>query len=231
MTIKGVLFDFSGTLLRVEATASWLTAAAEALGVVLSEAEVAAYARRLEEVGALPGGSTPREVPPRLRSVWERRDISPELHRSAYTQLTRQVELPHPGLPAALYERHMLPAAWQPYPDTREVLRSLSERGAPVAVVSNIGWDLRPVFRAHGLDRYVDAYALSYEHGCQKPDAELFRLVCAALDLPPADVLMVGDDRRNDGGAARLGCAVHLVEHLPVPQRTKGLLPVLDRVG
>lgn len=39
---------------------------------------------------------------------------------------------------------------------------------------------------------------------------------------------MVGDDRRDDGGAAALGCAVHFVDHLPVDRRPGGLLPVLE---
>ncbi len=39
---------------------------------------------------------------------------------------------------------------------------------------------------------------------------------------------MVGDDRRADGGAANLGCAVHFVEHCTVAERPDGLRPVLD---
>jgi putative hydrolase of the HAD superfamily len=42
---------------------------------------------------------------------------------------------------------------------------------------------------------------------------------------------MVGDDRRADGGAANLGCGVHLVEHRPVTERPDGLRPVLDLIG
>jgi hypothetical protein len=38
---------------------------------------------------------------------------------------------------------------------------------------------------------------------------------------------MVGDDRRADGGAAAIGCAVHFVDHLPVDLRPDGLRPVL----
>jgi putative hydrolase of the HAD superfamily len=130
----------------------------------------------------------------------------------------------------ALYDRHMRPAAWRPYPDAAEVLRALRERGIKVGVVSNIGWDLRPVFRAHGLDPYVDGYVLSYEHGIQKPDPRLFKTACAALGVEPRDVLMVGDDRRADGGAAALGCGVHFVDHLPAAQRPDALRPVLDLV-
>ncbi|MES4903965.1 MULTISPECIES: HAD-IA family hydrolase [unclassified Streptomyces] len=231
MTIKGALFDFSGTLFRIEPTESWLRAALDATGTAVPEEDVPRYARRLEDAGALPGGAPPRAVPPHLAEVWGVRDRSAENHRAAYTGLAREVRLPRPELYDALYDRHMAPAAWRPYPDAAEVLGELRRRGVRIAVVSNIGWDLRPVFRAHGLDEFVDAYVLSYEHGVQKPDLRLFRMACDALGPAPADTVMVGDDRRADAGAARLGCQVHLVDHLPVEQRPEGLRPVLELAG
>lgn len=230
--MTAVLFDFSGTLFRIESTESWLRAVLDQAGLTLAEAELTRAARALENAGALPGGTAPGvPMPDEVAAVWEVRDESAELHRSAYTGLSRLVPLPDPALHDALYERHMSPAAWQPYPDAAEVLRTLRERGIGVGVVSNIGWDLRPVFRAHGLDPYVDAYVLSYEHGVQKPDPRLFKTACAVLGVEPRDVLMVGDDRRADGGAAALGCGVHFVDHLPVTRRPDGLRPVLDLVG
>lgn len=230
MAIKGVLFDFSGTLFRIEPARDWLRAVLDARGSSLPEAELAWYAEQLAAAGALPGGSSPQRMPPALADLWETRDESAERHRAAYTGLARQVELPDPGLYDALYERHMTPDAWRPYPDAGDVLRTLRERGVGIAVVSNIGWDLRPVFRAHGLDGWVDAYALSFEHGVQKPDVRLFRSACEALGKDPGEVLMVGDDKYADGGAANLGCAVHFVDHLPVEERPAGLRPVLGLI-
>jgi putative hydrolase of the HAD superfamily len=229
--MAAVLFDFSGTLFRIESTESWLRAVLDEAGLTLTEAELTRAVRELESVGALPGGVAPRvSMPEELAAVWGVRDESAELHRAAYTGLSRLVPLPDPTLHDALYDRHMLPAAWEPYPDAAEVLQALRERGIKVGVVSNIGWDLRPVFRAHGLDPYVDVYVLSYEHGIQKPDPRLFKTACTALGSEPGDVLMVGDDRRADGGAAALGCAVHFVDHLPAAQRPDALRPVLGLV-
>jgi HAD superfamily hydrolase (TIGR01509 family) len=230
--MAAVLFDFSGTLFRIESAESWLRAVLAEAELSLAEPELLRAAQALESVGALPGVSSAMQpVPDELAALWEIRDKSAELHRAAYTGLARQVPLPDPALHDALYDRHMAPAAWAPYPDASEVLRTLRERGIGVGVVSNIGWDLRPVFREHGLDPYVDTYVLSYEHGIQKPDPRLFATACAALGADPADVLMVGDDRRADGGAAALGCGVHFVDHLPVARRPDGLRPVLDLVG
>lgn len=228
--MTAVLFDFSGTLFRVESTESWLRAVLAETGHILPEPELLRTARALEEAGALAGGASPRGLPEDLAEVWAVRDESAALHRAAYTGLSRRVPLPDPALHDALYERHMTPAAWAPYPDAAEVLRTLRERGIGVGVVSNVGWDLRPVFREHGLDPYVDAYVLSYEHGVQKPDARLFSVACAALGADPRQVLMVGDSKEADGGAAALGCRVHLVDHLPVTDRPDALLPVLDLV-
>ncbi|GHC47475.1 HAD family hydrolase [Streptomyces cinnamoneus] len=230
-TAQGVLFDFSGTLFRIESTASWLRAALDRNGTELSGTQFARLTRQLEVAGALPGGPLPQAVPPHLAQVWAGRDRSTQEHRAAYTGLAREVPLPDAALYDLLYARHMEPAAWRPYADAGEVLGELRRRGVRTAVVSNIGWDLRPVFRAHGLDGPVDAYVLSYEHGVQKPDPRLFRVACTALGLPPERVLMVGDDPRADAGAAGIGCAVRLVESLPVEERPDGLLPVLDLVG
>ncbi|MEV7390388.1 MULTISPECIES: HAD-IA family hydrolase [unclassified Streptomyces] len=226
-----VLFDFSGTLFRIESTDSWLRAVLAESGARLPEAESAEAARALEVAGAQPGGANPVEVPGELAGVWAVRDESAELHRAAYTGMSRRVPLPDPALHDALYERHMTPRAWTPYPDAAEVLRTLRAHGIGIGVVSNIGWDLRPVFREHGLDAYVDAYVLSYEHGVQKPDPRLFTVALEALGAEPAETVMVGDSRPADGGAAALGCRVHFVDHLPVTERPDALLPVLDLVG
>ncbi|QXE38199.1 HAD-IA family hydrolase [Streptomyces sp. GMY02] len=231
MTFKGVLFDFSGTLFRIESAGSWLRAVLDEAGVALPPDEVRRYAMKLAVAGALPGGSEPQRVPQDLAALWATRDESAESHRAAYTGLARLVKLPSPALYDALYERHMTPHAWRPYADAAEVLATLRHGGIGIAVVSNIGWDLRPVFRAHGLDALVDAYVLSYEHGVQKPDARLFRVACEALGQDPHDVLMVGDDRNADGGAAQLGCSVHFVDHLPVEERPAGLRPVVALAG
>ncbi|MFE6103986.1 HAD family hydrolase [Streptomyces laurentii] len=224
--IKGVLFDFSGTLFRVESLARWLDAGLTACGERLSGDAFAHTVERLTHHGALPGGPGPREVPAALRQLWDERDLDAERHRAAYTGLIRASGVTDPDLVDALYARHMTPEAWQPYPDAAATLAGLSRAGISVAVVSNIAWDLRPVFRTHGLDAWVDVFALSFEVGVQKPEPGIFQYACDKLGLAPEETLMVGDDRRADGGAFALGARVHFVDPLPVDQRPHGLRPV-----
>jgi len=228
--IRGVMFDFSGTLFHIESVAEWF----DTLGLDLGPAERTACIRRLTAAGAQPGGPQPVQPP----NGWDQRDTSAERHRDAYTAQTRAALLPAVGpeqvdqLAARLYQRHRTADAWQqPYPDAERVLKELRRRGAAVALVSNIGWDLRPIFVRSGLDALVDAFVLSFELGVQKPDPRIFRTACERLGLPPAEVLMVGDHRPDDGGAMALGCPFYQVAPLPVPERPDGLLPVLDLVA
>ncbi|MER8032155.1 HAD-IA family hydrolase [Streptomyces bauhiniae] len=228
--MTAVLFDFSGTLCRIESTESWLRATLAATGIRMEEPQLIEAAAALEIAGALPGGAEPSAIPEELAGAWAERDLHASSHRAAYTGLSRQVPLPEQTLHDALYDRHMAPAAWAPYPDAAHVLAELRQREIAVGIVSNIGWDLRPVFREHGLDQYVDAYVLSYEHGARKADPRLFSIACAELGVEPERTLMVGDSRTADGGAAAIGCRVHFVDHLPVDARPNALLPVLDLV-
>ena len=225
------MFDFSGTLLRIESVAHWLDAALAATGGRLAGEEFARTVERLDFHGAMPGGSHPRRMPGRLEPLWAERDLDAERHHAVYTALMREAGVTEPALCRALYERHKAPAAWHPYPAAARTLGELSRGGVRVAVVSNVGWDLRPVFRAHGLDEWVDVYALSCELGVQKPDPGIFRFACEGLGLRPAETLMVGDDRTVDGGAQALGARVHFVDPLPVDRRPHGLLTVFGLLG
>lgn len=226
--IKAMMFDFSGTLLRIEPTADWLRAAVEEAGLTVAESELRDCAVRLERFGACPGGPPPQVLPAGMESLWQERDLSAEQHRAAYTGLAGHASLPEPELADLLYDRSCRPAAWQPYPDAVRTLKELGGLGIPVAVVSNVGWDIRPVFVAHRLDPLIDFYLLSYEFGAKKPDPRIFAAACDRFGRPPGEVLMVGDDRTADLGAAQLGCPVHLVDHLPVDRRPDSLAEVLQ---
>ncbi|MBQ1046174.1 HAD-IA family hydrolase [Micromonospora sp. C32] len=226
--VEAVLFDFHGTLAQVEEPLAWVLAAANACGVELDRIRATSLADRLLTAGRA-GGPLPARVPPRLAELWADRDLYPHAHRGAYTGLAETVDTGIDGLADALYERVLVPEGWVPYPDTTPVLGALRTAGVKVAVVSNIGFDLRPLFAAWDLDALVDAYALSYEVGRCKPDPGIFLRACGMLGVDPERTLMVGDTPA-DAGAVAAGCGV-LVLPCADAGRPNGLGAVLDLAG
>ncbi|MFI9409086.1 HAD family hydrolase [Nocardia gamkensis] len=133
-----------------------------------------------------------------------------------------------PREPAARCERSV---EWTPYPDSRAVLDLLAAQGVPVAVVSNIPFDIRPSFAARGWDRLVAAFTLSFEVGAMKPDPGIFGSALRDLGVPAEAALMIGDSAEADGGAEALGSRFALVEALPTGERPDALLAALRRHG
>jgi HAD superfamily hydrolase (TIGR01509 family) len=226
--VEAVLFDFHGTLAQVEDPREWVLAAAAACGAELDRVRATALADRLLTAGRA-GGPVPARVPPRLAELWADRDLYEHAHRGAYTGLAETVDAGIEGFADALYERVRLPEGWVPYPDTEAVLKALRQAGLKVAVVSNIGFDIRPLFAAWGLDGLIDAYALSYEVGRCKPDPGIFLRACGMLGVDPERTLMVGDTPA-DAGAVRAGCAVLVLPGADAG-RPNGLGAVLDLAG
>jgi HAD superfamily hydrolase (TIGR01493 family) len=219
-----VLFDFSGTLFTVEPSLSWLRNAAAAAGVTIAPGEQEPILERLITAGR-PGGPEPLAIPAAVAEAYERRDLFPTDHRLAYETIIASAGLPAPGLARALYERLFADDGWVPYADVLPVLRALRRRGIRTAVLSNIGWDLRPQIAAHGMGDLFDAYVFSFEVGVVKPDPEIFTIACDKLGVEPWRALMVGD-HAADGGAVAVGIRSLLLPPDP-PGSVHGLAAIL----
>ncbi|BCY12429.1 HAD family hydrolase [Actinoplanes sp. L3-i22] len=226
--VEAVLFDFHGTLAQVEDPLTWVLAAAAACGAELDRGKATILADRLVTAGRA-GGPLPHRVPPQLAEHWADRDLYEHSHRAAYTGLASTVHTDVEGLADALYERLLGPDGWVPYSDTEPTLRKLHDAGIKVAVVSNIGFDIRPHFAHWGLDGLVDAFALSYEVGRTKPDPAIFLRACGMIGADPERTLMVGDSAA-DAGAVKAGCAA-LVLPAAEPGRHNGLGATLALTG
>jgi HAD superfamily hydrolase (TIGR01509 family) len=219
--IEAVLLDFHGTLAQVEDPIRWVTLAAQSLGRPLDRGRATVLADRLTTAGRA-GGPKPHRVPAHLAEVWADRDLSTAAHRACYTGLAATVD---ETLAAALYERVLLADGWELYADTIATLEAIKAAGVPIAVVSNIGFDLRDLAAELGLGGHVDEFVLSYEVGRAKPDPAIFWKACAALRVEPERTLMVGDTPA-DAGAAAAGCSV-LVLPESEPGKIHGLGGIL----
>lgn len=217
--ISGVLFDFSGTLFRMEPGPRW--------GEGLTE-------HQHEQLTQLLTASTLKadHLPPELADGWARRDLDPDLHRRVYlASLAASGIGLTPEQYEAAYNRVLATESWRAYPDTLATLRRLRAAGVPVAVVSNIPWDIRDIFRAHDAFDLVDEFVLSYVEGVMKPDPKIFLLACQRIGVAPASALMVGDSAEADGGATGVGITTAIIEPLPTTQRPDVLLSTLDSYG
>jgi len=217
--VEAVLFDFANTLFRMPPTEEYLGRIWAKVGRDPETLDAAAVAEQVHAAGRLAHVAAAQHL----------RDTSAEKHRAA-TELWFAEVPAFAGIESVAYDAVLDLESWYPYDDTKTVLRTLSERGVPVGIVSDIPFDLRENFAAHGLAEYVGAYSLSYELGVEKPDPRMFLKPCADLGADPRRTLMVGDNPARDGGAVACNLRVLL---LPAEPKTgeRGLDAVLRLVG
>ncbi|GJF12290.1 hydrolase [Mycolicibacterium cyprinidarum] len=225
--IHAVLFDFSGTLFRLEEDQSWFAGMEpdDAESLAVGGHVQAELMRRL----TAPTGSSVHMTPQALEA-WMNRDLAPHLHREAYLHVLRESGLARHHA-ESLYARVIDPTSWTPYPDTAAALGGLHRRGVKTAVVSNIAFDVRPAFDRIGSAADVDEFVLSFEVGAVKPDPAIFETALQRLGVPAERTLMVGDSDEADGGARALGCSFALVDPLPTSDRPDGLIAALTPHG
>ena len=203
MTLRAVVFDFGSTLFGHVSLADTIRQALP-IGVQPADQVVHDRARQIEEVAHSPEElSLGRDLDP---VVWSERA------HAWYSTLDDLAS----GTGDAVYRLLHDPVEWHPYAASLSTVRHLHARGVPVGVLSNTGWDIRAVFRHHGLDPFITSYALSYEIGAVKPQRQAFESVCAMLGCEPSETLMVGDDRVADSGAVGAGMVAMLLPVVPV---------------
>jgi FMN phosphatase YigB (HAD superfamily) len=209
------LFDFAETLFAPEETPERIRSALSHLGVGRTGLNIDRIAEEIET--ALQSED--------YLATSGRRDLSAVDHRAAFTAAFSAAEGLVEGLADAMYDRLTEPTSWTPFPDAKPTLAQLQQLGIRVGVVSNIGFDIRPVFSHHGLADFVDAFALSFEHGIVKPDPALFEIAMHALNVHATETVMVGDNVA-DAGAVLVGTRVYLLPPVAV-HAERGLKEIL----
>lgn len=222
--IRAVLFDYSGTLFRLEEDDSWFD------GIEVDDREIDGHvqAELMRRMTAPTGQQV--NMTPDADHAWSNRDLAPHLHREAYLHVLRESGVADHHA-EKLYALMINPVNWTPYPDTADVLKGLHQQGIKTAVVSNIAFDVRPAFESIGAAEYVDEFVLSFEVGAIKPNAAIFETALTRLGVTAVNAVMVGDSDEADGGARALGCGFILVDPLPTAQREDGLRRALTEYG
>lgn len=164
----------------------------------------------------------------------------PELYLTYTRHIIEQMGAAGEGIDACareIYDEWALCHHFQMYDDVPDVLRSLSEAGIRVGLVSNSHRCLSSLASHFGLEGLIDAGISSSDHGLMKPHPSIFRAALAAMDVDASDALMVGDSVRHDvEGAIRAGMRAALLHrgqepHPAAASLTAAGIPVLGALS
>ena len=93
------------------------------------------------------------------------------------------------------------------FPHVEDTLRSLSEQGLAIGLISNTGrsWGryLTEVQTAAGIGQYFQARVYSDQLQVRKPDSRIFEAALDGLRLPASEVVHIGDDVVADVAGAK----------------------------
>ena len=196
--IRGVVFDSGGVLLRHRHAFLELEAVQQALKEIgvssLDDASVKrAFFGATEWLAAQSGLAITEEAAAAQRMEYYRRILS-GVGAVNFSELVPQ-----------LRERLEGEQFAQPFPEVREVLAALRDRGLKLGVLSD-GWaSTRQIYEKLDLASFFDAWTFSAVVGCCKPNPRIFSAAANAIGLEPASLLFVDDLPANALGAERCG--------------------------
>ena len=211
MTIKGVTFDWWGTVVEIPAVRD------VHYDEQMQEIRVDRAAEALADAGlqvnrTLLSRAYDAQTDLLLRTWNDLRDLSVEEQARAYLRFLGVGE-GREDLLRTLQEafgsviEFRLPAL---YPEIGETLRALRDRGYRTGLISNTGRTggrfLRPVQDRLGIGESFDVRIFSDEVGVRKPDRAIFQVALDELSLTAEEVVHVGDDVVADvAGAKSIG--------------------------
>lgn len=195
MTIRGVCFDATGTLIEpAETVGSTYSRAAREAGVRLPAwrlddafRRVLRHAPPLGATGAAGATQAEREA---AEVAWWRERVRQTFQAADSTVRFADTE----AFFAGLFAHYRRPEAWRLRPDAREVLVRLQREGYALALASNFDHRLLEVLEGLDLARFFSFVTIPSRSGWSKPDPRIFRAAAAAVGCTPAELAYVGDD-------------------------------------
>lgn len=138
-------------------------------------------------------------------------------------------------------------AGWSTvFPESRETLVLLRERGYRLGLLSNTWWAAEwhnADIAAHGLADLIDELVYTSDQPHSKPHPSVFREISARLDVEPGECVMIGDRQIDDVAGAKgagmrgiwrrndSGFPTSTVEPDAVVDRLSELPPLLQKWG
>eukprot|EP00285_Hemiselmis_virescens_P007384 CAMPEP_0173401784 /NCGR_PEP_ID=MMETSP1356-20130122/52004_1 /TAXON_ID=77927 ORGANISM="Hemiselmis virescens, Strain PCC157" /NCGR_SAMPLE_ID=MMETSP1356 /ASSEMBLY_ACC=CAM_ASM_000847 /LENGTH=224 /DNA_ID=CAMNT_0014362011 /DNA_START=137 /DNA_END=811 /DNA_ORIENTATION=- len=111
----------------------------------------------------------------------------------------------------------MLGEEYRWLPGVEDMVRSLSEQGYEMHILSNYPVWWSTIEEKLRLSRYMQWSFVSCQEGMRKPDARIYQLVADRLAVPPSSIIFVDDSPSNVDAAVAMGwkgCVFEGVERL-----------------
>jgi len=205
MTIKGVTFDWWGTIAVIPARSD--SGSMRAFRIARLEA-------LLRDLDVRPARSVLTEAYDRqgelLEGLWaEHRELPPDEQVRAFMQFAGLNQDDADVIAAVREAIHGAIVARPPpiFPDIERTLRSLSDRRVRIGLISNTGrsWGryLTEVQNAAGIGPFFQTRIYSDDLRVRKPDPRIFEAALAGLNLPADEVVHIGDDVVADVAGAK----------------------------
>ncbi len=105
-----------------------------------------------------------------------------------------------------LYQFYEQEAAWQLFPETKQVLSDLKMKGYFLGIISNFDSRLPAICTLLGIQDDFDDILFSSREGFAKPAPEFFELGLKRAGLEASETIHVGDSIKHDmAGAEKVG--------------------------
>ena len=125
-----------------------------------------------------------------------------------HCDVTRRTDFDRNAFFEELYVEFIKPGVWDLFPETLEVLTTLSAT-YELGIISNFDRRLRTILEQLGIARFFQHIVISSEVGADKPDPWIFKEALRIAAVEPDRALHVGDEPAADWeGASRVGMRV-----------------------
>jgi putative hydrolase of the HAD superfamily len=170
--IKGVIFDFWGTL------------AFNDMG-----------GKRHQDINKLIGNENVKTFDELRRKWWGINNVSDE---EFFTILCEKCNLSIDLVPKLIEIWNIQNEHVYLYKNTKEVLQKLKDEGYKLGLISNTLPNTRKILTMHNLEKYFDTIILSPEVGLFKPNKKIYEIAIKNLNLKPYELLFIGDEYQAD---------------------------------
>jgi putative hydrolase of the HAD superfamily len=234
MATKAVFFDAAGTLIKpARPVGQTYASVAENYGMKASSLEISARFRTCFNAS-----------PPLTFGPVGRESIE-QLERDWWKQLVHCVFQPFGRFDqfdrffAELFSYFARAEAWTLYPDVRETLPALRQRGLILDVISNFDSRLIEILEGLGMAGWFEEVLISSRVGHAKPARQIFDAALARHNLAASEAMHVGDSEENDFcGAANAGLTGVLInrsanippKHFRQINTLNEIISILDQV-